>query len=324
MLIGVICEMVLTVGETEREIGTMNFVTEKIEELLAPGGVDENDDNLISKSEFMNMISNKKAASILHEVGVDVVGLIDFADTIFEYEPHEDEEYEKQLTFNEFMRVVLDLRGSKTARVKDIVDLRKHINWRFARLEQKLVDNDVITRSRNSMQGPRLNVSFRNANLRSGPEELCDNSPLPAAGTTAKQFLHVTGSFVREMQLEHEREVAEMHAQNLKLLERLSDASTNADKSIASVLKEAAAAVPHIGEMVTQRNVSNPRELKESPTSEPSTEGTWFWAKPADNDVETTSTWAASLGPNGSASNTRYLRAAAAGVPATRQKTYQT
>merc|ERR1719362_2284296 len=292
MLIGVICEMVLTVGETEREIGTMNFVTEKIEELLAPGGVDENDDNLISKAEFMKMLSNKKAASILHEVGVDVVGLVDFADTIFEPEPHEEdaeeEEYvERQLTFHEFMRVVLDLRGSKTARVKDVVNLRKHINGRFARLEQRLVDKDVITRSRSCMRFSKQatsDFSFLHAKTSGSTEEcqpkqlqevLQDHSPLSTAGTTEKRFLDAAGSFLRDLQVEHERELAGLHVQNLQLLERLSSVSPTKSLSAADVGQVAQQATPNLLSEVVSR----------SGTSQ-SGEATWFWAKPPDNDVE--------------------------------------
>jgi hypothetical protein len=53
----------------------------------------------------------------LTEVGVDVIGLVDFADVIFE----DDDE----LSFGRFMEIVLELRGSNSATVKDIIELRK-------------------------------------------------------------------------------------------------------------------------------------------------------------------------------------------------------
>merc|ERR1740122_834442 len=80
MLIGVICEMVLNVGEAEREKATVDFVTEKLQRLMETCGVDENNDMLISKQEFLTMLTNRKATSILYDVGVDVVCLVDVAD----------------------------------------------------------------------------------------------------------------------------------------------------------------------------------------------------------------------------------------------------
>merc|ERR1719245_1302610 len=86
---------------------------------MAATGFDADGDNLVSKEEFNALLMNPKAAQMVQEVGVDVVGLVDFSDYIFEgCEP---------LTFTEFMEVVLSFRGSNNATVKDIVDLRKFV-----------------------------------------------------------------------------------------------------------------------------------------------------------------------------------------------------
>merc|ERR1740123_529763 len=96
----------------------------------------------ISKEAFIHLLSNKKAVGILQEVGVDVVGLVDFADTIFEPAMTADGEEERAyLTFHEFMGVVLELRGGNSATVKDMVNLRKHMNARFVHLEQKITQS---------------------------------------------------------------------------------------------------------------------------------------------------------------------------------------
>merc|ERR1712242_192567 len=50
-------------------------------------------------------------------------------------EPHGEE---KELSFGEFMDMILQLRGSNTATVKDVVDLRKLINLSNTRTEEKL------------------------------------------------------------------------------------------------------------------------------------------------------------------------------------------
>merc|ERR1740123_1043794 len=115
MLIGVLCEVVSAVAATEREEMLVGFVNRKVrrivEELDTDGG------GRISKDEFCKILENMEAVRALQDVGVDVVGLVDFADVIFD----EDDE----LSFPRFMEVVLQLRGSNTATVKDIVDLRK-------------------------------------------------------------------------------------------------------------------------------------------------------------------------------------------------------
>eukprot|EP00418_Pyrodinium_bahamense_P014751 CAMPEP_0179123766 /NCGR_PEP_ID=MMETSP0796-20121207/58462_1 /TAXON_ID=73915 /ORGANISM="Pyrodinium bahamense, Strain pbaha01" /LENGTH=238 /DNA_ID=CAMNT_0020822413 /DNA_START=1 /DNA_END=714 /DNA_ORIENTATION=- len=146
MLIGVICEVVSAVANTETEQLTLTYVKEKIQEIMEATGADDDADHMISKDEFIKLLQNEKAAKILNEVGVDVVGLVDFVDEIFDQPPADDNNggtkdlEEKKLTFEEFMTVVLELRGSNSATVKDVVQLRKHLNTQLGRLERKLAD----------------------------------------------------------------------------------------------------------------------------------------------------------------------------------------
>jgi len=62
------------------------------------------------------------ACRALRDVGVDVIGLVDCADTLF-VDNHG--RMVEELEFADFMDVVLQLRGSNTATVKDVVELRK-------------------------------------------------------------------------------------------------------------------------------------------------------------------------------------------------------
>merc|ERR1712137_902822 len=105
---------------------------------------DENNDNLVSKEEFIKMLQNKGATRILHEVGVDVVGLVDFADTIFEPMPGNEHLGERQLTLPEFMKAILELRGDQGAKVRDIKEVKKYMNECFSRLEQKIFDLESV------------------------------------------------------------------------------------------------------------------------------------------------------------------------------------
>lgn len=123
MLIGILCEVVSSVATVEKEEMVIMFVKNKMQQLL-DSGVDEDDDHMISKDEFLNLLHDESAVSCLQEVGVDVVGLVDFAEFIFECdESHE----EKKLNFADFMEEMLQLRGTKEATVKDVVDLRKYL-----------------------------------------------------------------------------------------------------------------------------------------------------------------------------------------------------
>merc|ERR1719419_1250492 len=119
MLMGVLVQIIGAVSDVERERMTVQWVKVKLLEVMESTGLDEDGNLHISRSEFERLLLNPKAAKMVQEVGVDVVGLVDFADFIFEND--------RELTFAEFMELVLQLRGSNTATVKDIVDLRKLI-----------------------------------------------------------------------------------------------------------------------------------------------------------------------------------------------------
>eukprot|EP00927_Polykrikos_kofoidii_P019656 TRINITY_DN19214_c1_g1_i2.p1 TRINITY_DN19214_c1_g1~~TRINITY_DN19214_c1_g1_i2.p1 ORF type:complete len:836 (-),score=158.75 TRINITY_DN19214_c1_g1_i2:122-2629(-) len=123
MLIGVLCEMVSVVAATEKEEMLVNYVDTKLRQVMLL--IDEDGGGTISRDEFMQILDNIDAMRALQEVGVDVVGLVDFVDFIFGEDTSP--ENARELTLSEFMEVVLQLRGSNTATVKDIVDFRKFV-----------------------------------------------------------------------------------------------------------------------------------------------------------------------------------------------------
>eukprot|EP00927_Polykrikos_kofoidii_P087151 TRINITY_DN9967_c2_g1_i1.p1 TRINITY_DN9967_c2_g1~~TRINITY_DN9967_c2_g1_i1.p1 ORF type:complete len:582 (+),score=123.46 TRINITY_DN9967_c2_g1_i1:121-1866(+) len=121
MLIGVLCAVVSAVSSTEKEELMVNYVGSKLNHVMTL--IDEDGGGTISRDEFLLILENGEAIEALQDVGVDVIGLVDFADFIFGQECEEEDEVE--LTMPEFMDVVFSLRGSNNATVKDIVDLRK-------------------------------------------------------------------------------------------------------------------------------------------------------------------------------------------------------
>jgi hypothetical protein len=173
MLIGVLCEVVSAVAATEKEALTVAYVKSKVEEVISEFGVDEDGDRRVSKREFKKILEIPSACNALQEVDVDVVGLVDIADFIFEEEDKDDEEgkpkEEKALSFEEFMDLVLSLRSSNSATVKDIVDLRKFIHKEHVATREQLTSGrKEIRRAASSQGGPRcaanVAIGFGGAN----------------------------------------------------------------------------------------------------------------------------------------------------------------
>jgi len=128
MLIGVICEVVSVVAQVEKEEMAVEAMKYKIMSMLPQLDTDGN--QKISKPEFKRLLETPSAAHELQEVGVDVVALVDFGDFIFK-----DRE---EVSFSLFIDTVLQLRGSNTATVKDMIDMRKFILRELASMEHRL------------------------------------------------------------------------------------------------------------------------------------------------------------------------------------------
>jgi len=156
MLIGVLCEVVSAVASTEKEQLEVAFVKMKLQQLLLTifpeksDQVQSGDEIFITKDEYQTMIAKPAAARLLQEVGVDVLGLFDLTDILFdkkrriiEEENEEDQasETEDHLSFGDLMEKVLELRGSNNATVKDIMNLRRvvrmYIDSRLEKVEKQ-------------------------------------------------------------------------------------------------------------------------------------------------------------------------------------------
>ncbi|CAE7032773.1 Catsper1 [Symbiodinium natans] len=121
MLVGVLVEVIKTVSEIEREQLEVSFVKKIFSDMITKMNLDADGDNRISKDEFDTLLSKPEAAKALLNIGVDVVGLVDYRDVLF------GKEGDMELSFAEFMEAILELRGTNSAKVKDIVDLRKFV-----------------------------------------------------------------------------------------------------------------------------------------------------------------------------------------------------
>merc|ERR1712137_622259 len=77
----------------------------------------------------LSVMTNKEALTALQEINVDTVSLVNQVDLIFESEDH----LNKHLSLSEVMDVILSFRGSNTATVKDVNDLRKWLDGHIHR-----------------------------------------------------------------------------------------------------------------------------------------------------------------------------------------------
>merc|ERR1712217_315956 len=100
-------------------------VKKKVRQILHDCECDQDRNGLISNEELQTILEHPIAVQALRDVEVDVEALVDFADIIFQSDGMGGQEFDKELTFDEFMHMVMQLRGSSAATVQDIVDLKQ-------------------------------------------------------------------------------------------------------------------------------------------------------------------------------------------------------
>jgi hypothetical protein len=166
MLVGVLVEVVSVVSAVEKEQMTVHFVKSELLKLLNDTGLDQDGDQLISRSEFEALLSNPAAAKIIQEVGVDVVGLVDYGDHIFRND--------EDLSFPRFMEAILQLRGTNTATVRDMVDMRKFIQTQLGLVMDHM--EEVVTPP--SQPLPNHAPSVRSTPMSDTPAEFVSSRPV--------------------------------------------------------------------------------------------------------------------------------------------------
>lgn len=129
MLIGVLCDVVSTVAAVEKEQLAVTFVKGKLQKVLE--SMDQDGNGIISKDEFSSLMENREACESLNEVGVDVVGLIELVDVIFDGDMGGTQNSKDGLTFGDFMDIVFQFRGNNLATVKDVVDFHKLVKQKL-------------------------------------------------------------------------------------------------------------------------------------------------------------------------------------------------
>jgi len=132
MLVGVLVEVVSVVAMLERDQIAATYVGQTLRHILSNiRHVDEAEEIVtISRLEFELLVTDRDAAKSMSTVGVDLTALVELTDFIFKDGD--------TLLFTEILKMVLQLRGSNQASVKDIVDLRKFMLQEMMAVEHSI------------------------------------------------------------------------------------------------------------------------------------------------------------------------------------------
>jgi voltage-gated sodium channel len=120
MLVGVLCEVVSAVAETEKQEMITQNVIDKMTEVAQR--LDTNTNGKISYEEFALVVENSEALVALEEVGVNAVGMVEFAELFF-FEDGQPVE----LPFDKFLEMILDLREDNMCKVKDTLGIWQNV-----------------------------------------------------------------------------------------------------------------------------------------------------------------------------------------------------
>lgn len=131
MLIGVLCAVIDAVAAEEKESMMVDAVKEKFGGVVNDLDLDKN--GTLSWPEFQAIMVTPTALSALESMNVDCESLIDCAEDFFF-----DDGDKVAVTFEEFMDMILDLRGGQTATVKDIYSMGKRFHQKHVKVVGKL------------------------------------------------------------------------------------------------------------------------------------------------------------------------------------------
>lgn len=136
-------------------------------------GLDADGNGMISKGEFEKIIENKEIAKCIQDMGVDVCKMIDMVDIFFEQEGevdinNVDGQYGPstvELSLEEFMECIIQLRGSNYATVKDLMNMQQILKTTIEKHSRAvLLSNSRLSqasRSGASQFRPTLNRQVR-------------------------------------------------------------------------------------------------------------------------------------------------------------------
>eukprot|EP00929_Paragymnodinium_shiwhaense_P053373 TRINITY_DN26706_c0_g3_i1.p1 TRINITY_DN26706_c0_g3~~TRINITY_DN26706_c0_g3_i1.p1 ORF type:complete len:599 (-),score=178.30 TRINITY_DN26706_c0_g3_i1:245-2041(-) len=241
MLIGVLCEVITAVAQTEQEEMTIMSTREQLQDIIDNSSThwdEASDTHAITKSDFLVIFEKAETAALLNEIEVDVLAMVDLVDTIFTSE----DGTERVLDFPGLLEVMLDHRSSKMATVKDVVDMRKYCRARLDKLADQI--KNIQTRE---VEG-KLKLETQIATLGEMIEK--------AAGVPTGTYVQQAGDIENKLMAEYR---AEQEAKRQAEKDRKSAAAAEACKGLVETRGSMTALPP-------------PKEDTEGPPS-PTTDG---------------------------------------------------
>jgi len=129
MIIAVLCEVVAVVAKVEKEESQMRELKGQIFNMMEH--LDVQGQEYVLRKNFQQLVESQGALESLHALDVDVVALVGYGDFIFRDSD--------RVPMTTFIETVFQFRGSNTAIVKDVVDMRKCLSNELGNLEQKIL-----------------------------------------------------------------------------------------------------------------------------------------------------------------------------------------
>merc|ERR1712048_59313 len=148
MLIGILCEVITAVAESEKEGIEVDYAHDNIKQiyevfLSVERGLgakscthvnDGGDVNMVSKEAFLGLVQMPEMTELLQDVGVDTFGITELVDVLFT----DDNGDPLELCLAELIVVLLNHRDSKTITVQDITNMRKYVTAKLVRWKKAL------------------------------------------------------------------------------------------------------------------------------------------------------------------------------------------
>merc|ERR1712072_1011422 len=128
MLIGILCDVMSQVALDSKEEMLLKEVKSQIKRLAAQ--IDVDGSGTIDKDEFELLIRDPMMTTSFHDLGVDVVGVANFGEFIYEQVD--------EISFTDFAFLCSQFRGNKQASVQDVMDLRRYVTVELLSLESRL------------------------------------------------------------------------------------------------------------------------------------------------------------------------------------------
>jgi hypothetical protein len=189
MLVGVLVDVMNTVAGQEKTKLASSMLTEKVRQIIAESGIESGDANVITLQKFRLLLTTRATANALREIDVEPEALVDLADGIFQSDS-EGKFFDKEIGFEEFMDLLMQLRGSNTVTVRDLQELKCFIlaqntkrNLSLRRLEERMNSAEVLSERieatmrlllRNQVHGAPQDASSRSGSpqMRNGAQQM--------------------------------------------------------------------------------------------------------------------------------------------------------